>query len=106
MQPGRRQRAAGTSSRSQPGQGEEQPSPCLGPDVYFESCLLSFHVFREVLSASSAPVLSLLEEVGLLGSKETAPRVSLLCLPVTGSCFEIMAADGSAGGGCRGPSFP
>lgn len=50
MQPGRRQWAAGTSSRSQPRQGKEQPSPRLSSDVYFESCLLSFQVFGEVLS--------------------------------------------------------
>lgn len=40
----------GTSSRSQPRQGKEQPSPHFGSDVYFEMCLLSFQVFGEVLS--------------------------------------------------------
>lgn len=70
MQPGRRQRAAGTISRSQPGQGEEQPSPCLGPGLRFESCLLSFQVFGEVLSQAQ------LLEAGDLG----AP-----CLPCFGA---------------------
>lgn len=40
----------GTSSRSQPRQGKEQPSPHFGSDVYFETCLLSFQVFGDVLS--------------------------------------------------------
>lgn len=92
MQPCRRQWAAGTSSRSQPEPGKEQPCPPLSSDVCFESSLLSFQVFRELLSQpwlleardSAPPVLVLMEELGLLESKETAPQVSLLCLPVTG----------------------
>ena len=49
MQPGRRQQAAGTSSRSQPGQGEKQPTSRLGFDVCFGSCVLSSHLFGEVV---------------------------------------------------------
>lgn len=45
-----------------------------------------------------------MEEPGLLESKETAPQVSVLCLPVTRSCFETMAADGSAGEAVEVPS--
>lgn len=50
MQRCRRQWAAGTCSRSQPGQGKEQPRLRLSSDVCFEICLLSFQVVRELLS--------------------------------------------------------
>lgn len=74
MQPGRRQRAAGTSSGIQPRQGEEQPNPHLGSDVYFESCLLNFHVFGEVLSQPRLLFWVCWRRWGCWGAKKQLPE--------------------------------